>query len=611
MIRYFIPLFLSGIMYGQAIDLPKKTWIKNIDFFSEDSMSSFLDSIRDAFPSHRASRYYGYIDWNHTQFVKKTLIVKCINQTSDGGYIISGSTTGFGSGTSIDYKTRVIRARRAGAKSREANEMHIKHRDEGWSKVISEIKNKGLDKDTEEYMLDMAKDRFELKKKLLLKESQEWASKSTDLYARVSVPSNTLGLTSKDAYLMKVDANGNFEWVKTFGRMDVFDQASFVQETSDGGYIAIGYDNNGTDAKCLIVKTDFEGNEEWNTSFGTNAGYTYPASAQETSDGGFVITGSSTAFLDMPMAFQAFLVKIDKEGTKEWQNLFPKGGEYPDFSHSFSSEGVYVRQTRDNGYIVVTENEYSSKKMSIFKYDSEGNEKWRRDQSEKFLPVFVDDEGNELWDGYNSPISMSINSIQHTPDGGFIMTGNEYAFSVLMKVDSLGNEEWRRFFSDKSSGEVVCKTEDGGYAVLIQNENPMLNESYEYVPHESDIVDGKLAEKGIIKEEPPFYLYLIKTDSNGNTRKPSIPVDSARSIITKRLIKENVDSYSGVPLHGIISRGYENWIPENIYWENGKWIFDKELEEENKKPNSILNAIKSVVKCYCYSLLFLYIFTPS
>ena len=35
-------------------------------------------------------------------------------------------------------------------------------------KVISEIKNKGLDKDTEEYMLDMAKDRFELKKKLLL-----------------------------------------------------------------------------------------------------------------------------------------------------------------------------------------------------------------------------------------------------------------------------------------------------------------------------------------------------------------------------------------------------------------------------------------------------------
>ena len=90
-----------------------------------------------------------------------------------------------------------------------------------------------------------------------------------------------------------------------------------------------------------------------------------------------------------------------------------------------------------------------------------------------------------------------------------------------------------------------------------------------------------------------------------------IPVDSARSIITKRLIKENVDSYSGVPLHGIISRGYENWIPENIYWENGKWIFDKELKEENKKPNSILNALKSVVKCYCYSLLFLYIFTPS
>ena len=105
----------------------------------------------------------------------------------------------------------------------------------------------------------------------------------------------------------------------------------------------------------------------------------------------------------------------------------------------------------------------------------------------------------------------------------------------------MGNEEWRRFFSDKSSGEVVCKTEDGGYAVLIQNENPMLNESYVYVPHESDIVDGKLAEKGIIMEEPPFYLYLIKTDSNGNTMKPSIPVDSARSIITKRLIKKNVD----------------------------------------------------------------------
>jgi len=72
---------------------------------------------------------------------------------------------------------------------------------------------------------------------------------------------NSFGAGSYDILLIKTGANGNIIWAKTYGGTDD-DRASSFQQTSDGGYIVAGWTNSfgaGWD-NIFLVKTDANGN---------------------------------------------------------------------------------------------------------------------------------------------------------------------------------------------------------------------------------------------------------------------------------------------------------------------------------------------------------------
>ena len=79
----------------------------------------------------------------------------------------------------------------------------------------------------------------------------------------------TFGAGSRDAYLVKVDAGGAIQWTKTFGGT-AFDGCSSVQQTIEGGYIiaglASGLGAGGQDV--YLVKTDASGNLLWSKTYG-------------------------------------------------------------------------------------------------------------------------------------------------------------------------------------------------------------------------------------------------------------------------------------------------------------------------------------------------------
>jgi hypothetical protein len=182
----------------------------------------------------------------------------------------------------------------------------------------------------------------------------------------------SFGSGNLDAWSIKTDAQGNEVWNRTFVGLDI-DGATrreaevySVQPTSDGGYILVGYSTfDGINA--WLIKINAEGNEVWNKTFG-GAYYDTANSVQVTSDGGYILAGQTQSF-GSGLA-NAWLIKTDAEGNEVWNKTF--GGE------SYNDEANSVQVTSDGGYILAGTTGTRFLDAWLIKTDSQGNEVWSK-----------------------------------------------------------------------------------------------------------------------------------------------------------------------------------------------------------------------------------------
>ena len=110
-------------------------------------------------------------------------------------------------------------------------------------------------------------------------------------------------------------------WQKTFGGSDD-DRARSVQETIDGGYVVAGYTWSSSEREDVyILKLDANGNKLWEKTFGGS----YDERAyciQQTRDGGYIVAGYTSSF--GVGNYDVYIIKMDANGNT---GAYPTGDE--------------------------------------------------------------------------------------------------------------------------------------------------------------------------------------------------------------------------------------------------------------------------------------------
>jgi uncharacterized delta-60 repeat protein len=327
-----------------------------------------------------------------------------IQQTSDGGYIVAGGTQSFG----LIGDLWVLKLNSGGAIS--------------WQKTYGGVAN------DEAYSIQQTSD------------------------GEYIVAGNTysFGAADKDFWILKLNSGGAISWQKMYGGTE-YDYVHSIQQTSDGGYIVAGdtssFGASFSDFWVLKLNADGTliddgtGTSAWQKRYG-GAGYEYPYSVQQTSDGGYIVAGS----LDDGDS-DSWVLKLNSDGTVAWQKTY---------GSTEGDEAYSIQQTIDGGYIMTG---YT---------DSFGTDDY------DFWVLKLNSVGAVTWEKtYGGTGCEEAYSICQTNDGGYVLTGYTDSFGAVsedfwvLKLDSDGSVEWQKRYGGADDEEAfsIQQTSDGGYTV--------------------------------------------------------------------------------------------------------------------------------------------------
>jgi len=289
-----------------------------------------------------------------------------VQQTSDGGYIVAGYTNSFGTGIQV----YLIKTNATG--------------DTLWTRTYGGASN----------------------------DYGYFVRQTTDGGYIVAGYTFSFG-NAYQVYLVKTNATGDTLWSRTYGGTD-WDMGYSVQQTSDMGYIVAGYTYFfGNFDQVYLVKTNASGDTLWTRTYG-GTGYEWGRDVQQTTDGGYIVVGYTSSFGN---SGQVYLIKTNASGDTLWTRTY--GGASYDYGYS-------VRQTTDGGYIVAgyTGSFGNGWQVYLVKTNASGDTLWTRTYGGA-----GDDEGY---------------SVQQTTDTGYIVAGYTTSFGdsaqvYLIKTDANGN----------------------------------------------------------------------------------------------------------------------------------------------------------------------------
>ena len=215
-----------------------------------------------------------------------------------------------------------------------------------------------------------------------------------------------------DYWLIRIDADGNELWQKTYGG-HYRDELRSVEITKDGGYIIAGYSNSpasgnkvqgnfGKGGDFWILRLNSKGDVEWQQTIGGDQD-DQPYAIHQTNDLGYIVAGSSNSQTrTSKKGTDLWAVKLDQSGGFLWEQAYDFGAVDILTSLVENEDGTMLI----GGYSPMTEDGGESEGMNDYialKISSKGDELWRKS---------IGSEGEDI-----------LKKIIMGRDGGYLMAG--------------------------------------------------------------------------------------------------------------------------------------------------------------------------------------------
>jgi hypothetical protein len=245
----------------------------------------------------------GNMTWEQTYGGSGSDNAFSVQQTADGGYIVLGETRSYGAG---GYDFYLMKTDALGNMEWQQT---FGGSDDDWAKSVQQTADGGyiMTGYTQSYATVNA-DLYLVKADASGNMTWEQTFSANDDNLGYSVQQTTDGgyiiggqtancsVDWYGVYLVKTDDAGNMEWDSTFAGDD-YDEAYSVQQTADGGYIIAGvtWSYGAGEGDFYLIKTDASGNMEWQKTIG-GLNDEYAESVWQTTDGGYIVAGDTWSF---------------------------------------------------------------------------------------------------------------------------------------------------------------------------------------------------------------------------------------------------------------------------------------------------------------------------
>ena len=268
------------------------------------------------------------------------------------------------------------------------------------------------------------------------------------------------GYGSDDFWVVKLHEDGAIQWQKGFGGASI-DAPKWVQQTSGGGYIVTGYSysyRTGSQyCDVWVLKLNSSGTIEWQKTYG-GTGYDIPNELRETFDNqgnstGYVLVGWTTSF--GAWGYDIWVLHLSSAGAITWEKTY--GGTDDEFGRSIQQ--VFDQEGNPDGYVVAADTESfgaGERDAWVLKLDTSGTVEWEKTYGGLRLDLPV--------------------SIQLADGGGYVVGSRTTSFGAggdsagdfwVLKLGANGDMLWQYTYggAEDEHAEDLRKTADGGYVM--------------------------------------------------------------------------------------------------------------------------------------------------